>query len=227
MRGAPLLIRLSLVVLLPCASCKSYPVQSAAIQETRPPVKCAEDSPERRGEEGCTILASRPLLGSVTKPLYWHIDRFDSLDAAKEAAGPDGVAAEAHSSVWLMTVEGNTDEHYGGRHVSLIGPLTLPAADRYMMRVQSSLLRTGTTTPVHTHSGTEAFYVVSGEQCLETLQVGHRLLAGRSFFLPAGAIHRGRVIGSDVRRALALVLHDAAHPASHDLDSPPPLAPCK
>ena len=58
----------------------------------RPPVKCAEDSPERRGEEGCTILTSRPLVGSLAKPAYWHIDRFDSLEAAKKAAGPDGVA---------------------------------------------------------------------------------------------------------------------------------------
>jgi hypothetical protein len=29
--------------------------------------------------------------------------------------------------VWLMTVEGKTKDHHGGRHVALIGPLTLPA----------------------------------------------------------------------------------------------------
>jgi len=193
----------------------------------RPPVKCSEDSPERRGEEGCTILTSRPLLGSVTKPVYWHIDRFDSLEAAKKATGPDGVAAEAHGSVWLMTVEAQTEEHHGGRHVARIGPLALPAADRYTMRVQSSLLLPGATTPVHTHSGPEVFYVVDGEQCLETPEAGHRLGAGQSHVLPAGVIHRGRVTGSGGRRALALIVHDAARPASHDLDNPPPLAPCK
>jgi hypothetical protein len=31
--------------------------------------------------------------------MHWHILRFDSLEAAKAAAGPDGVAAEAHGSV--------------------------------------------------------------------------------------------------------------------------------
>jgi quercetin dioxygenase-like cupin family protein len=195
--------------------------------EERPPVKCIEDSPERRGEEGCTILASRPLLGSLTTPAYWHIDRFDSLEVAKKAAGPDGVAAKAHGSVWLMTVEARTEEHHGGRHVAWIGPLAMPAADGYSMRVASSLLRPGTTTPIHTHSGPEVFYIVAGEQCLETPEVGQRLGAGQSYVLPAGIIHEGRVTGAGVRRALALILHDAAQPASHDVDDPPPLVPCK
>jgi quercetin dioxygenase-like cupin family protein len=191
------------------------------------PVKCIEDSPERRGEEGCTILASRPLLGSVSKAVYWHIDRFDSLEAAKKAAGPDGVVAEAHGSVWLMTVEARTEAHHGGRHVTWIGPLTLPAAERYLMRVTSSLLKPGTTTPVHTHPGPEVLYVVAGEQCVETQEVGHHLGAGQSYVVPAGVIHRGRVIGSGIRRALALYLYDASHPVSDDLADPPPLVPCK
>jgi quercetin dioxygenase-like cupin family protein len=208
-------------ILIVLAVCALAPVGQRA------PVKCTEDSPERRGEEGCTILASRPLLGSLTKPVYWHIDRFESLEAAKKAAGPDGVAAEAHGGVWLMTVEAQTEEHHGGRHIAWIGPLALPAADRYTMRVQSSLLLPGATTPVHTHSGPEVFYVVDGEQCLETQEAGHRLGAGQSYVLPAGVIHRGRVTGSGGRRALALVLHDAAQPASHDLDNPPSFFPCK
>jgi quercetin dioxygenase-like cupin family protein len=195
--------------------------------EQRPPVKCIEDSPERRGEEGCTMLASRSLMGSADKSVYWHIDRFDSLEAAKKAAGPDGVAAEAHGSVWLMTVEARTEEHHGGQHVTWIGPLALPAADRYSMRIASSLLKPGFTTPVHTHPGPEVLYIVAGEQCVETQEAGHLLSAGQSYAVPAGVIHRGRVNGSGVRRALALYLHDAAHPVSQDMAAPPPLVPCK
>jgi quercetin dioxygenase-like cupin family protein len=197
-----------------------------AVAQERAPVKCTEDSPERRGQEGCTILTSRPLVGSVARPLYWHLDRFDSLDAAKKAAGPNGVAAEAHGSVWLMTVEPKTKRHHG-RHVAWIGPLALPAADSYTMRVQSSLLLPGATTPVHTHSGPEVFYIVAGEQCLETQPVAHRLVTGESFVLPASVIHRGRVTASVGRRAFGLVLHDAAQPASHNLDNAPPLLTCK
>ena len=196
-------------------------------QQNNPGFKCTEDSPERRGEEGCTILVSRPLVGSVTKPLYWHIDRFDSLEAAKKAAGPDGVAAEAHGSVWLLTVEAQTEEHHGGRHVTSIGPLALLNADRYTMRVQSSLLKPGSTTPAHTHSGPEAIYIVDGEQCMETPEAGHRLGTGQSYVVKRGGVHRGRVTGSGVRRAFGLVLHEAARPTRHDLEDPAPLIPCK
>ena len=198
-----------------------------AAASERPPVKCMADSPERRGEEGCTILESRPLLGSLSKPVYWHIDRFDSLAAAKKVAGTDGVAAEAHGSAWLMTVEAQTEDHRGGHHVASIGPLAMPAAERYTMRVMSTLLGPGTTTPAHTHPGPEVFYIVAGEQCLETPVVGHHVEAGQTLILPAGTIMRGRVTGSSVRGALTLVLHDAAPPGSHDLVDPPPLVPCK
>lgn len=193
----------------------------------RSPVKCAADSPERKGEEGCSILASRPLVGSTAKPLYWHIDRFDSLDAAKKAAGPDGVAAEAHGSVWLMTVEHQTEEHHGGSHIASIGPLPLPAAERYTMKVQSTLLNPGSETPVHSHSGPEVWYIVTGEQCLETQQASHRLMAGQSFVLPGDLIHRGRITAAVPRGALALVLHDAARPPSHDFTTPQSLSGCK
>ena len=212
------------------ASGNSQPPASTAAQKAghnNPGVKCAEDSPERRGEEGCTILTNRPLVGPLGRPVYWHLDRFDSLEAAKEAAGPDGVAAEAHGSVWLMTVEAPTEEHHGGRHVATIGPLALPAAGRYSMRVQSSLLMPGSTSPVHTHPGPEVIYVVEGEQCTETPEVGQRLGAGQSYVVPGDGIHRGRVIGSVARRVLALNLYDAARPASHDLADPPLLTPCK
>lgn len=202
-------------------------VFSLASVEQRPPVKCTEASPERRGEEGCTILASRPVVGPLAKPVYWHIDRFDSLDAAKKAAGPDGVAAEAHGAVWLMTLEVRSYAHHGGRHVSWLGPLTLAHSGPYTMRVQSSLLLPGGTTPVHTHSGPEVFFVVEGEQCLETQELGHRLGPGDTFVLAGDVIHRQRITARGGRRNLALILHDAARPASQDLTDPPPLAQCK
>ena len=193
----------------------------------RPPVKCVENSPERRGEEGCTILAARPLAGSIANQVFWHIDNFDSLEGAKKAAGPDSVAAEAHGSVWLMTVEPRKDEHRGGRHVAFIGPLPLHAERRYSMRVQSSLLRPDGETPVHVHTGPEVFYLVAGEQCLERVDDAQRLVAGESYVLPAATIHRGRGIGSAMRRALALVLYDPERRSSYDLADPPPLMQCK
>lgn len=218
-----------LIFFLFVSSCSIYSSNKnhTEIAKQRPPVKCMENSPERRGEEGCTILANRPLLGSLTQAVYWHIDRFDSLEAARKEAGPDAVAAEAHGSFWLMTVEAQNQEHHGGRHLAWIGPLVLPARNVYSMRVQSSLLSPGSTTPVHTHSGPEVIYIVDGEQCIETPEVSHRFGADQFYIIPSGGIHRGRVIGSSARKALALILYDADHPASNDLVNPPPLAQCK
>lgn len=198
-----------------------------AVAQERAPVKCTEDSPERRGEEGCTILASRPFAGPLPKTVYWHIDRFDSLEHARAKAGVNGVATAAHGGFWLMTVEGKTNDHHGGGHVEWIGPLVLPSAAGYTMNVRSTLLKSGAETPVHIHSGPEVFYIVLGEQCLETQKVGHRLRAGKFLILPTDQIHRGRVQKSGMRGALILVLHDAGRPASTDLNDPPPLIPCK
>ena len=211
---------ISIILLLMLSLCEVATGQGI---QNRSAVKCAADSPERRGEEGCTILADKPLSGPLPGALYWHIDRFDSLENAKKAARPNSVATEAHGAVWLMTVENKTNDHHGGTHVALIGPLTLPAAEDYTMRVQSSRLRQGASTPVHTHSGPEVFYIVSGEQCLETQKSGYRLTAGKFFVLATDQIHRGRVQSAKMREALALVLHDSKRPASHDLtasDSP-------
>lgn len=200
-----------------------------AIVESRAqsPVPCAVDSPERRGLEGCSILASRPIIGSTSQPLHWHIDRFDSLDAARKAAGPDSVAAQAHGSFWLLTVEHQADDHHGGTHVARIGPLQLPEAKRYTMRVLSTRLAPGSMTPVHRHPGPEVFYIVSGEQCLQTEQAAHRIVAGQSYVLPADTVHRGRIISSRPRAGFGLVLHDEAKPGTHDLVDPPVLAPCE
>ncbi len=193
----------------------------------RPSVKCMENSPERRGEEGCTILTDRPLAGPPGKTVYWHIDRFDSLEAAMKVAGPNSVATEAHGSFWLLTVEMMAEDCRSGQHVARVGPLTLPPADRYFMRVLSSLLKPGSTTPIHTHSGPEVFYLVDGEQCIEMSDASQRLGVGQSFIVPGSTVHRGRVVGSKARKALALILYDATYPASRDLDNATPITSCK
>jgi quercetin dioxygenase-like cupin family protein len=215
------------ITFLLVSSCSTQSNKEEKITEERPPVKCMENSPERHGEEGCTILANRPLVGPLADNVFWHIDRFDSLDAAMKIAGPNSVAAEAHGLFWLMTVEARTEDHHDGHHVSWIGPLVLPPTNEYSMRVQSSLLKPGSATPVHTHPGPEVFYIVDGEQCIETLKSSQRLSAGQFYVVGGGDVHRQRIIGSASRRNLALILYDAAYPSSHDLDSPPPLVPCK
>jgi quercetin dioxygenase-like cupin family protein len=213
--------------LLVCSCTTTRNNKEEKIATRRPSVKCMENSPERRGEEGCTILTDRLLVGTLTKTLYWHIDRFESLEAAIKVAGPNSVATEAHGSFWLLTVETTAEEHHAGQHVAQLGPFDLAPADRYKMRVLSSLLEPGSTTPIHTHSGPEVFHIVDGEQCIEMSEAGRHVVTGQSYVVPGSSVHRGRVIGSKSRRALALILYDAAYPASHDLDPATPIGSCK
>lgn len=66
--------------------------------------RCVENSPERRGEVGCSIVARRALPGGLKEPLYWHIDRFESSERAQSAVGQGSVAFEAAGTSWLMTM---------------------------------------------------------------------------------------------------------------------------
>ena len=66
----------------------------------------------------------------------------------------------------------------------------------------------------HTHSGPEAWFVVEGEQCLETPDRAIRVKAGQTAMMDGGAAMRLVGTGTGPRRALVLILHDAAQPAT-------------
>ena len=130
---------------------------------------CVPDSPERRCEIGCSIIQSKALPEGLTEPVFWHIDRFDSPERARAAAGPASIAFDAAGNWWLMTIERETTDHHGGQHVTRVGPLPLPRATRYAMVVQSALFLPGMYSLPHHHPGVEAIYVLEGEACYETL----------------------------------------------------------
>lgn len=60
------------------------------------------------------------------------------------------------------------------------------------------------------------------QQCIELVGHGQHLGASQAYIVPADTVHRGSVLVSRERRALRLILHAFAYPASHD--NPPALA---
>ena len=190
---------------------------------------CVENSPERRGKIGCSIIEDKILASDLKQPLFWHIDRFDSAERARAAVGPTGVAFEAAGTSWLMTIESKTEDHHGGSHVAQVGPLTLPKAQKYSMLVQSAVFSPGMYSLVHHHSGVEAVYVVEGEGCYETPARGFKVRKGDTVALPAGTMMRAVATGSSVRHVLAVIIHDAAQPATMRMEDGegPKLAGCK
>jgi quercetin dioxygenase-like cupin family protein len=173
---------------------------------------CVPDSPERRGGIGCSIIQSKPLPKDLRDPVFWHIDRFDSPDAARAAVGPASIAFDAAGTWWLLTIESETADHHGGRHVTQVGPLPLPRATKYAMVVQSAVFMPGMYSLVHHHSGVEAVYLLEGEACFETPTRAATLRKGETLAIPGDTPMRAVVTGTARRHVLAVIVHDAAQP---------------
>lgn len=189
---------------------------------------CVENSPERQGKMGCSIIESKVLPDSIKGPVFWHIDRFDSLERARTGVGPASIAFEAAGTSWLMTIESKPSDHHGESHVALVGPLPLPRAAKYSMLVQSAVFTPGMYSLAHHHSGVEAVYVVEGEACYETPTHASKLQKGETLALSGGTPMRAVVIGTTPRHVLAVIVHDAAQPATTRMEegAGPPLVSC-
>ncbi len=190
---------------------------------------CVENSPERRGEVGCSIIENKSLPDGLKEPLFWHIDGFDSPERARTAVGPASVAFEADGTSWLMTLESQPSNHHGGRHVAQVGPLQLPRAPKLSMQVMSAALTPGMYSLLHHHSGVEAIYVIKGEACFETPARAFKLQKGETLALPGGTPHRAVVIGPTLRYVLSVIVYDAAQPPTMRMDegTGPRLTACK
>jgi hypothetical protein len=96
-------------------------------------------------------------------PLFWRIDNFPTLTQAQAAAGPTGLAAEVAGKVWLFTLGPKGGSSLGGSKVAEIGPIAPVTAPEYLLRINNTGGQPGVKTPVHTHPGSETFYVLSGQ----------------------------------------------------------------
>lgn len=120
-------------------------------------------------------------------PLYWRLENFPTLEQAQTAAGPyrwnpdtvsyDGapwLAAEIGNRVWLFTLGAKGGKTPGGTLVAEIGPVPTITAPEYLLRVNYGSGAPGSKTPVHSHPGSEAFYVLSGRLGQNTANNGVR-----------------------------------------------------
>lgn len=107
-------------------------------------------------------------------PLFWRIENFPTLAQAQAAAGPTALAAEAAGKVWLFTLGAKGGSSPDGTKVAEVGPVPLFSAPEYLLRINSAGGAPRAKTPVHTHPGSESFYVLAGELSQKTPHgVGH------------------------------------------------------
>ncbi|MGB8436299.1 MAG: hypothetical protein WCE38_18765 [Burkholderiales bacterium] len=126
-------------------------------------------------------------------PLYWRVEIFPTLAQAQSAIGPDrwnpdtvsydaatSLAAEVAGKAWLFTLGPKEGSTPGGTKVAEIGPVPAITAREYLLRVNHGYGPSGAKTKVHTHPGSEAFYVVAGQLGQRTSHGVNLIDAGHS-----------------------------------------------
>ena len=149
-------------------------------------------------------------------PLYWLIETFPTLAQAKAVEGSTSLAAEVAGKAWLFTLGDKGGATPGGTRVAEIGPVPPPPnAPRYLLRINNTGGPPGVKTPVHTHSGSETFYVLSGELSQKTPSGVAHIRAGES--MPGRAPGLPMEIsssGASDLNALVMFVVDATKPFS-------------
>lgn len=217
-----LMIRVvSLVALVAVALCNApaAPVQTQAggnDAHDHRHFQCLDDG-LKSSEVGYLLLAKKEITRFPEGAVFWHLNKFPSRAAAEAARSKKGMVVEAEGRFWLFSFGPKGTAPKRGELVASVGPLqmtsdTLPVAKSYEVVAYLAVMPAGTHTRVHTHPGPEAWYVLDGEQCLETPEGTIKARAA------VGAMVRPTIPmqltnnGSSTRRALSIVIHDAAQP---------------
>lgn len=173
-------------------------------------------------------VAQKKIEHLPTGPLYWRVENFATLDEAKTAVGPDGwnpasvryetttsLIAEVAGKVWVVTLGPKGATTPGGSAVAEIGPVPTLTAPEYLLRLNYGSGPPEATTPVHSHPGSESFYVIDG-------RLGQRTPQGVGY-VEAGHVMNGHPGGTPMQvfnagttdlNALIMFVVDASKPFS-------------
>jgi hypothetical protein len=162
-------------------------------------------------------IAQKKLSALPAGPLYWRIENFSTIELAQSAAvaSPTSLAAEVSGKVWLFTLGSKGGTTPGGTAVAEIGPVPVFAAPEYMLQINHAGGPPGAKTAVHSHPGSESFYVLTGQVGQRTphgemhTEAGHSMV-GHGPDMPMEVFSGGT---SDLDQ-LVMFLLDATRPAS-------------
>jgi hypothetical protein len=149
--------------------------------------------------------------------LFLRFENFSTIEAAQSAATPASAVVEWAGKTWLITLGPRSRRPDGGTFVAEIGPIPpVPPAARYVLDVNEAdfgpEMKAQVARAVHTHPGPEIFYLLTGEQCLETPNGVTRARAGEGMVAAANTPMQLNIMGSSKRDAFFVIVHDAAKP---------------
>lgn len=93
---------------------------------------------------------------------------FPTREQAQSAAGTCALVAESACKAWLFTLGPVGGSSAGGTKVAEVGPIPRFDAPQYLLRINAATGAPGSATPVHTHPGSETFFVLTGAQSVHT-----------------------------------------------------------
>jgi hypothetical protein len=160
-------------------------------------------------------LAEKKVTALPPGPLFWRLETFATVAQAQAAAGATALVAESGGKAWLFTLGPAGASSPGGSKVAEVGPLPPVVASQYLLRINEATGPPGSVTPVHSHPGSEAFYVLAGEQSIRTAHGTIRVGIGKPE-TGRGADQPMQVSssGSNDLHALVMFVVDATRPFS-------------
>ena len=181
----------------------------------------------RSSEVGCYLTATETLSNLPADDLFWHLYEYPTR-AAADAAKPQsfGTVAESLGKIWLYVIAPENWRPSSGQLVATIGPLRVKPGAVYTARYMEAVFPPGMQTSVHTHSGPEAWFILSGVQCLQTPEAESITRAGQGAVVPMGPPMVLTGMGTEMRRSVVLVLHDMSQPWMTIATDWKPSAPC-
>lgn len=178
---------------------------AAAVPPPLVPGGCTAPAAEHMHENGCYLLAEMSA-AKLPSLVYWQIIQFPTrLEAQTEARRHRwSEVVSAHDRIWLLVIGPANERVDGGVRKAIAGPMAVPPGDTVSIRFLTSTFPPGMRTRVHSHPGSEAFFVVEGEQCVETPTVRHRIKAGRTYVVQGGLHMQAATSGR--KNLVALIL---------------------
>lgn len=162
-----------------------------------------------------TALAEKKVPELPPGQLFWRIESFTDRGQAQAAAGTWSLVAESGGKVWLFTLGPAGGSSAGGTKVDEVGPIPRFIAPQYLLRINAASGAPGSATRVHTHPGSETFFVLTGAQSVRTSEGVMVVNAGQDE--PghgAGVPMQVSASGSTDLHALVMFVLDASKPFS-------------
>jgi hypothetical protein len=125
-------------------------------------------------------IAEKKVTQLPSGPLFWRIENFETRGQAEAAAGSYGLVADSLGKVWLFTLGPQGQATPGATKITEIGPMPDVTASEYLLRVLEGSGAPGAVSTIHTHPGSEGYYVMKGEGSQKTPHGVGKAAAGQT-----------------------------------------------